>query len=117
MASSHTPTINGDINGKAGKHAAAVSITAVDRVTLTINHLTINGLLSQKQEQQEHGSAASFRNIMFAEIPGRWHEARLLDVQSQKGFMGRDQLGAAAAPDCRHDARNDGPFVSPAVGL
>ncbi|KAG8423060.1 hypothetical protein J3459_009776 [Metarhizium acridum] len=93
MASSHTPTINGDINGKAGKHAAAVSITAVDRVTLTINHLTINGLLSQKQEQQEHGSAASFRNIMFAEIPGRWHEARLLDVQSQKGLWDATNWG------------------------
>jgi hypothetical protein len=69
--------------GETSKRAATVSITADHGVTVTINDLVLNGLLSQPQDG--HASVASFRNLKYAEIPGRWFEARLVDLESQKG--------------------------------
>jgi hypothetical protein len=50
---------------------------------IAMNDLVLNGLLSQPQDG--HASVASFRNLKYAEIPGRWFEARLVDLESQKG--------------------------------
>ncbi len=65
-----------------------------DKVDLTIGDLSITGILSQQQTSQNHGSSiASFRGIKFADIPGRWHEAILRDLASQKGILDATKWG------------------------
>lgn len=81
-----------DSVGGSGR-AATVSNKGADAITLKIGDLGINGLLSQKREQQECGSVASFRNLKYASIPGRWYEAVPLDLASQKGVWDATQWG------------------------
>ncbi|KAK8141553.1 hypothetical protein G3M48_010322 [Beauveria asiatica] len=44
------------------------------RVSLTVDDLSLNGLLSQPL-LPDQALVASFRNLEYAKIPGRWHEA------------------------------------------
>ena len=82
------PRPDGDVN------TAAISSTTSDRVHLTIKDLSITGVLSQPQTKQYQSSlTASFRGIKYADIPGRWHEAVLRDLASQKGVLEATEWG------------------------
>jgi carboxylesterase type B len=59
-----------------------------DKITLTVADLTINGL--------SHHGVASFRNLKYAQVAGRWYEARLLDLASQKGVWDATEWGLRA---------------------
>ncbi|EGX89838.1 carboxylesterase [Cordyceps militaris CM01] len=49
-------------------------------VRLTVEDLTLNGLLSQPL-LPDQAAVASFRNLQYAKIPGRWHEAVPLNLK------------------------------------
>ena len=58
-----------------------------ERATIQINKLIINGFVSQDS------SVANFRNIQYARIPGRWHEAVPVDITKERGVLDATQVG------------------------
>lgn len=77
----------------------ASALTA-ERTTLRINELVINGFVSQDS------LVANFRNIQYARIPGRWHEAVPVDITKEKGVLDATQWGPRPPQpiDVLHDA-------------
>lgn len=71
-----------------------------ERVTLTINNLTINGFASQESK------VANFRNIQYARFAARWHQAMPVDPTKEKGVIDATQWGPRPPQpiDVLHDA-------------
>ncbi|KAF1953349.1 alpha/beta-hydrolase [Byssothecium circinans] len=70
------------------------------KIPLTIKDLTLNGFLSQSS------LVANFRNIQYARIPARWHQAVPVDLTQESGTIDATQWGPRAPQpvDVLHDA-------------
>ncbi len=77
--------------------AVAVSSPAPDRVRLVVGQLTVNGLVSDPYPAAAATAAAagvaSFRNLQYARIAGRWHEAVPVDLPSTVGVWDATRWG------------------------
>lgn len=66
------------------------SAQQAERIVFNIGSLALSGFVSQG------GSVANFRNIQYARISGRWHEAKILDPAEQNGLVDATQWGPRA---------------------
>lgn len=86
------------------------SALQAERVALKIGGLTLSGFASQE------GLVANFRNIQYAQIPGRWHEAKMLNPVEQEGLVDATQWGPRA-PQAVNLAHRDTGHLYPRMSL
>ncbi|KAK9326648.1 alpha/beta-hydrolase [Lipomyces starkeyi] len=92
-------------NDSRDKHTTKTAVIdpaalEAERITVKIKELVINGFISQES------SVANFRNIQYARILARWHEAVPVNPTKEKGILDATQWGPRCPQpvDVLHDA-------------